>query len=166
MSGSTNLAPAAGIEHEAGLAYAEITRLIERLHRRYLDVIRYELSRIGVDAINPVQALLLLNVQGAGVTMRELVERGYHIGSNVTYNVRQLVEAGYIEQQRSERDKRAMKLRLTEAGHELCNRLSEMETVHSATLVEQTDEADTIRGRDLLRALERVWSDYIRYSSA
>lgn len=146
-------------------AYAEITRLIERLHRRYLDVIRFELSRLGIADINPVQALLLINVQGSGVTMRELVDRGYHIGSNVTYNVRQLVEAGYLEQHRSERDRRAVRLQLTSAGQELCVKLMDMEVVHSSTLVDQCGDGDPLQGRDVLRTLERIWSDYIRYGS-
>ena len=83
-------------------SYGDITRLIERLHRRYLDVIRYELSQLGIDDINAVQALLLMNVQASEVSIRELVDRGYYIGSNVTYNVRHLVETGYLDQERSE----------------------------------------------------------------
>jgi len=78
-------------------SHGDITRLIERLHRRYLDVIRYELSQLGIDDINAVQALLLMNVQNSEVSIRELVDRGYYIGSNVTYNVRHLVETGYLD---------------------------------------------------------------------
>ena len=105
--------------------YSDITRLIERLHRRYLDVIRYELSRLGIDEVNAVQALLLMNVQDAEVSIRELVDRGYYIGSNVTYNVRHLVDLGYLEQHRSERDRRSVKIKLTEQGMQLCTALTE-----------------------------------------
>ena len=109
--------------------------------------------------------LLLWRVQGSGVTMRELVDRGYHIGSNVTYNVRQLVEAGYLEQHRSERDRRAVRLQLTTAGQELCVKLMDMEIAHSSTLADQCGDAEPAQGRDVLRTLERIWSDYIRYGS-
>ena len=67
--------------------YGEITRFVERLHRHYLDVIRYELSKLGIDDINAVQALLLMNVQETEIPIRELADRGYYIGSNLTYNV-------------------------------------------------------------------------------
>ena len=144
-------------------AYAEVTRLVERLHRRYLDVVRYELGRLKRDDINPVQALLLMNIQAADMSMRDLVERGYYIGSNVTYNVRQLATAGYIEQQRSERDKRAIKLRLTEKGLALCAHLAGLETQHAARLDVSDAEGALSAARDILRSLERVWTEHIQY---
>jgi len=141
--------------------YSDITRLIERLHRRYLDVIRHELSRLGVDEVNAVQALLLLNVQEAEVSIRELVDRGYYIGSNVTYNVRHLVDLGYLDQNRSERDRRSVKIKLTERGLQLCALLTEMEQRHSEAL--NAEPVPIEAARDLLRGLERVWSDSITY---
>lgn len=141
--------------------YSDITRLIERLHRRYLDVIRYELSRLGIDEVNAVQALLLMNVQDAEVSIRELVDRGYYIGSNVTYNVRHLVDLGYLEQHRSERDRRSVKIKLTEQGLRLCNALTEMEMRHADAL--NTESIPIEAARELLRGLERVWSDSIQY---
>ncbi|MCH7958105.1 MAG: MarR family transcriptional regulator, partial [Proteobacteria bacterium] len=42
--------------------YIELTRLIERLHRRFLDVLRAELNRMSIKDINAVQALLLANI--------------------------------------------------------------------------------------------------------
>jgi len=143
--------------------YSEITRLIERLHRRYLDVLRIELSRLAVDDINAVQALLLLNLRSDEVTIRELVDRGYYVGSNVTYNVKQLVEAGYVDQQRSERDKRSIKIRTTEKGNALCERLADMESRHSESLQRQSNGTDYDSVRALMRSLERVWSDDIQY---
>ncbi len=144
--------------------YGEITRLIERLHRRYLDVIRLQLSQGGLDDINAVQALLLMNVADAEVSIRELVDRGYYIGSNVTYNVRHLVEAGYATQSRSERDRRSVKIRLTDKGLEVCAVLNEMEQKHMHAMVHvgKSDE-DLVAARDALRGLERVWSDSIQF---
>lgn len=144
-------------------AYAEVTRLVERLHRRYLDVVRFELGRLTRDDINPVQALLLMNIQAADLTMRDLVERGYYIGANVTYNVRQLVAAGYVEQQRSERDRRAIKLRLTKKGGSLCAHLARLELDHAGSLSERDPGDGILAARETLRALERVWTEHIQY---
>jgi len=142
-------------------SHGDITRLIERLHRRYLDVIRYELSQLGIDDINAVQALLLMNVQNSEVSIRELVDRGYYIGSNVTYNVRHLVETGYLDQERSERDRRSVRISATEKGTELCASLVEMEARHAEAL---NAEDDTLGAAwALLRGLERVWSDEIQF---
>ncbi|MDA0787805.1 MAG: winged helix DNA-binding protein [Proteobacteria bacterium] len=142
-------------------SYGDITRLIERLHRRYLDVIRYELSQLRIDDINAVQALLLMNVQASEVSIRELVDRGYYIGSNVTYNVRHLVETGYLDQERSERDRRSVRIRATEKGKTLCASLVEMETRHAAALNAEDENVDS--AWSLLRGLERVWSDDIQF---
>ena len=141
--------------------YGEITRLVERLHRRYLDVIRYELSKIGIDDINAVQALLLMNVQDTEVSIRELVDRGYYIGSNVTYNVRHLVDCGYLMQNRSERDRRSVRIHATEKGRELCEGLRDMEMRHASSIDVGPDGIDS--ARDYLRGLERVWSDSIQF---
>ncbi len=170
-NGSVNLvldsgaAAGQGAQAGAGLAhYGEITRLIERLHRRYLDVIRLQLSQAGLDDINAVQALLLMNVADAEVSIRELVDRGYYIGSNVTYNVRHLVEAGYATQSRSERDRRSVKIRLTDKGLNVCKVLNEMEQKHIKGMEHVgTSDADLIAARDALRGVERVWSDSIQF---
>ena len=142
-------------------SYSDITRLIERLHRRYLDVIRYELSQLGIDDINVVQALLLMNVQESEVSIRELVDRGYYIGSNVTYNVRHLVDTDYLEQERSERDRRSVRIRASQKGRDLCKALAEMEDRHAEALRADVAGVDATWG--LLRNLERVWSDDIRF---
>jgi DNA-binding MarR family transcriptional regulator len=150
-----------GTGNTAAASYSDITRLIERLHRRYLDVIRYELSQMGIDDINAVQALLLMNVQNSEVSIRELVDRGYYIGSNVTYNVRHLFETDYLEQERSERDRRSVRIRSTKKGNDLCKSLAEMEARHADALGPEVDRVDAAWA--LLRGLERVWSDDIRF---
>ncbi len=171
-NGSLNLVPdsQSGIQAQPGALtaamYGEITRLIERLHRRHLDVIRLELSRMNVDDINAVQALLLVNVSDSEVSIRELVDRGYYIGSNVTYNVRHLVERGYLEQTRSERDRRSVKIKLSERGLELCRQMADMEERHAKTLSDiGGGNLDPECARAMLRAMERVWSDSIQYGN-
>ena len=142
-------------------SHGDITRLIERLNRRYFDVIRYELSQLGIDDINAVQALLLMNVQNSEVSIRELVDQGYYIGSNVTYNVRHLDETGYLDQERSERDLRSVRISVTEKGTELCASLVEMESRHAELL---NAEDDTMGAAwSLLRGLERAWSNEIQF---
>jgi len=101
--------------------YFDIVRLIERLHRHFLDVLRTEMRRLGIEDINAVQALLLYNIGENEVVIRDLKDRGYYQGSNVSYNIKALTECGYLTQERSPHDRRSVRLKLTDKGLELCN---------------------------------------------
>ena len=82
--------------------YIELTLLIERLHRRFLHVFRTELKGIGVRDINGVQALILTNIGEDEVVIRDLIERGYYQGSNISYNIKKLTDYGYLAQERAQ----------------------------------------------------------------
>lgn len=146
-------------------SYLEALNLIERLHRQLLDVIKDDLERSGQPDINSVQALLLFNIGDSELTAGELRTRGHYLGSNVSYNLKKLVEAGYIHHQRSEQDRRSVRVRLTASGEEVCRRVDELYDHHTATL----SEVGGIKSDDLnllnktLKRLERFWTDQIRY---
>ena len=106
-------------------SYLETIRLIERLHRRFLDVIKTELDRLGIEDINNVQTLILSNISNEQLTVGELTARGYYLGSNVSYNVKKLVENGYLNQERSPHDRRMTRVRVSEKGLELCQRIDD-----------------------------------------
>ena len=144
--------------------YLELTRLIERLHRRFLDVLRAELNRMGIKDINGVQALLLANVGEEDIVIRDLVERGYYQGSNVSYNIKKLSELGYLEQERSAHDKRSVRIRLTDKALEVVKHVRALDERHAAALEDHKISADDIESVSaVLRRLERTWTDYIHY---
>src|SRR5471030_2652180 len=99
--------------------YLEALTLVERLHRRLLDVIKDEFDRRGRSDINSVQALLLFNIGGSELTAGELRSRGYYLGSNVSYNLKKLVEMDYLHHSRSRVDRRSVRISLTEKGREV-----------------------------------------------
>mgnify|MGYP001324890555 CR=1 FL=1 len=99
--------------------YLEAIQMIERLHRHFLDVLKVELERRGVPDINNVQSMILFNIGDDELTVGELTARGYYLGSNVSYNVKKMVENGYILQERSVHDKRSFRVRLSDKGIEL-----------------------------------------------
>ena len=99
--------------------YLEALTLVERLHRRLLDVIKDEFDRRGRSDINSVQALLLYNIGDKELTAGELRTRGYYLGSNVSYNLKKLVELGFLDHQRSRVDRRSVRIRLTPQGQEI-----------------------------------------------
>lgn len=145
---------------DAANKYRTITRLIERLHRLYLDVIRAELTRMGVDDINAVQALLLTNIGSSEINVKTLMERGYYQGSNANYNLKKLVEAGYIERFKSPNDLRATMVRLTSSGHDLSARIQELEAHFAAGLDNNSGGLGDLLDR--LGGLEDAWSHHIR----
>jgi DNA-binding MarR family transcriptional regulator len=141
--------------------YAETIALIERLHRRFLDVLRIELERLGIDQINNVQSLLLANIGSEEVSVGELMTRGYYLGSNVTYNLKRLVEAGFVEQQRSRHDRRVVRVRLSERGHALCAEISAMLVRHNAELDARPGIAPLDQLNAQLQELETFWTGQI-----
>jgi DNA-binding MarR family transcriptional regulator len=145
--------------------YLETLSLVERLHRLLLDVIKDEFERLGHLEINAVQALLLFNVGENEVTAGELRSRGYYQGSNVSYNLKKLVETGYMHHNRYEIDRRAVRVKLTPKGQAIRKTVSELFQRHSVGISEK-DQFER-GGIDLinrsLRQLERYWGDQIRY---
>jgi DNA-binding MarR family transcriptional regulator len=141
--------------------YAETIALIERLHRRFLDVLRLELERLGIDQINNVQSMLLANIGAEEVSVGELMTRGYYLGSNVTYNLKRLVEAGFVEQHRSRHDRRVVRVRLSGRGHALCAEINVMLLRHSAGLDNRAGLAPLAQLNDQLKGLEAFWTGQI-----
>src|SRR5215468_11655259 len=115
-------------------SYLESLTLLERLHRQLLDVIKDELDRRNERVVNSVQALLLFNIGDQELTAGELKTRGHYLGSNVSYNLKKLVEAGYIHHQRSEMDRRSVRVRLTESGKRICRMITALYERHLTSL--------------------------------
>ncbi|MEM9551460.1 MAG: winged helix DNA-binding protein [Pseudomonadota bacterium] len=146
-------------------SYLEALALVERLHRLLLDVIKDEFERVGVLEINAVQALLLFNIGDNEVTAGELKSRGYYQGSNVSYNLKKLVEMGYMHHQRCEIDRRSVRVRLTSKGREIRDIVTDLFSRHAEGL--ETRGVLGVEGiEDITSALKRVeryWTDQIRY---
>ena len=161
--------PNTGISSAASAAfmasYLDALTLVERLHRLLLDVIKDEFERLGLLEINPVQALLLFNVGDHEVTAGELKTRGYYQGSNVSYNLKKLVDAGYMHHERSEIDRRSVRVRLTEKGRGVHHLVSKLFKTHAEGLMSR-DVLDQSGVEDIasaLRRVERYWMEQIRY---
>ncbi|ETX28411.1 MarR family winged helix-turn-helix transcriptional regulator [Roseivivax isoporae] len=153
-------------ERDALLAgYLDALSLVERLHRLLLDVIKDEFERIGILEINAVQALLLFNIGDNEVTAGELKTRGYYQGSNVSYNLKKLVDSGYMHHQRCEIDRRSVRVRLTARGREIREIVAALFERHAKGLAESgavgREGFDEIT--HALKRLERYWTDQIRY---
>ena len=163
MTIQTKLAAPAGLGLMHG--YLEGLGLVERLHRLLLDVIKDEFERLAILEINPVQALLLFNIGENEVTAGELKSRGYYQGSNVSYNLKKLVEMGYMHHQRSEIDRRSVRVKLTEKGRRVRGMLTELFTRHAEGLVGRglIDPAGMGDVNRSLKRMERFWTEQIRY---
>jgi DNA-binding MarR family transcriptional regulator len=146
-------------------SYLDTIRLIERLHRRFLDVIKTELDRLGIEDINNVQTLILSNISSEQLTVGELTARGYYLGSNVSYNVKKLVENGYLSQERSPHDRRMTRVRVSRKGLELCERIDALYQNNAMELERDViSEQQLTSTNEVLSSLERYWSNYITYS--
>ena len=167
MSVALDLGTRAGADEAEDLKgrYLVSLKLVERLHRLLLDVIKDEFERLGRADVNSVQALLLYNIGDAELTAGELTSRGYYLGSNVSYNLKKLVDAGYINHQRSTTDRRSVRVRLTDKGQEVCKVVNNLYQRQLKSLQQVggigPNELETLN-KALIR-LERFWTDQIRY---
>jgi DNA-binding MarR family transcriptional regulator len=145
--------------------YLESLQLVERLHRRLLDVIKDEFDRNNRTDINAVQALLLFNIGNSELTAGELRSRGYYLGSNVSYNLKKLVDLGYINHQRSRVDRRAVRISLTEHGVEVAEIVAGLYDRHINSIAKVggigADEFEQLN--KLMQRLDRFWNDQILY---
>ncbi|MDJ0612163.1 MAG: MarR family winged helix-turn-helix transcriptional regulator [Rhizobiaceae bacterium] len=145
--------------------YLDSLTMVERLHRRLLDVIKDEFDRNGRSDINPVQALLLFNIGNTELTAGELRTRGYYLGSNVSYNLKKLVDQGYINHQKSRVDRRSVRVSLTEKGKAVADIVDGLYERHVASI----EQIGGIGGEEFsamnksLKRLERFWTDQILY---
>jgi DNA-binding MarR family transcriptional regulator len=159
--------PPMGAPHrkEVKVRYLEALTLIERLHRRLLDVIKDDFERSGEPEVNPVQALLLFNIADSELTAGELKTRGHYQGSNVSYNLKKLVEMGYVNHERSVSDKRSVRIRLTPKGQAIRDRVDALYNRQLQAIEEvvglSVEEFDRLN--KALTRLERFWTDQILY---
>lgn len=139
--------------------YYDTVQLIERMHRHFLDVLKIEIEKHGVQDINNVQALILFNIGGDELTVGELTVRGYYLGSNVSYNVKKMVEAGYLKQQRSQHDRRSVRVCLSDKGKSLKDKIAAIFDRHTKELrTVELDEEKLQLINERMRLLERFWA--------
>jgi len=138
--------------------YLQVISLIERLHRHFLELANLELDGLGIHDINNVQALMLFNIGDAEMTVGELTLRGCYLGSNVSYNLKKMVENGYLAQERSVHDRRSVHVRLTEKGLKLRGQLISMHQRHMQLLTQTAiSDKDLQSATVTLSQLERFW---------
>lgn len=145
-------------------AYFDTVGLIERLHRYFLEVLKTALDRRAILDINNVQALILYNIGNDELTVGELTARGYYLGSNVSYNLKKMVENGYLVQERSTHDRRSVRVRLTEKGrkfHEIIAKLFEQHVKNLGRA--NLDEVGIAGTNEVLKRLERFWLNAQQY---
>jgi DNA-binding MarR family transcriptional regulator len=140
-------------------AYYETIHVIERLHRQSLDVLKLELDRLGIQDINNVQSLILYSIGSDQLTVGELTLRGYYLGSNVSYNLKKMVESGYLVQERSLHDRRSVRIKVSPKGASLRAKLDEFFDRDGQQLVANgLDAGELTQLGEMLNKLERFWS--------
>ena len=139
-------------------AYFKVISLVERLHRQFLELVKLELDSLGIRDINNVQGMMLFSIGDAEMTVGELTLRGCYLGSNVSYNVRKMVDNAYLAQQRSLHDRRSIHVHLTEKGCTLRDSLTAMHQRYFEMLTEAGLTADDLQAVGItLRRLEQFW---------
>ena len=140
-------------------SYYDTIHVIERLHRQSLDVLKLELDRLGIQDINNVQSLILYSIGNDQLTVGELTLRGYYLGSNVSYNLKKMVESGYLLQERSLHDRRSVRIKVSPKGAALRLKLDEFFERDAKRLVQAGLGPDELAALgNELNKLERFWA--------
>src|ERR1700746_768256 len=145
--------------------YLEALTLVERLHRRLLDVIKDEFDRRSRADINSVQALLLYNIGEKDLTAGEWRTRGFSRVSTVSYTLKKLVEMGSLDHQRSRIDRRSVRIKLTDKGREVRDIVDTLYQKHVASVAQVGGIAceEVAALNQSLQGLGRFWTDQILY---
>lgn len=146
-------------------AYLESLQMLERMHRLLLDLIKDEFERLGRNDLTPTQALILYNLGSAEVSAGELRTRGIYQGSNVSYNLKKLVQMGYVSHERSDTDRRSIRVRLTGEGQAVRDAVARLFMRHADGLEMSgiLDDPPVEQVNLQWRRIERFWSEQIRY---
>lgn len=155
-------APAVTAQSEC---YLDTLQILDRLHRLMLDLIKDEFERLGRVDLTPVQALLVYNLGGSEVSAGELRSRGMYQGSNVSYNLKKLVQMGYVHHQRCEQDRRSVRVRLTDDGTAVRDIVGALFARHADGLDASgiLDDPPLEQVNRQWRRIERFWTEQIRY---
>jgi DNA-binding MarR family transcriptional regulator len=152
---------------KAAVQHLDLARYVERAHRRYLDVLRAELARLGIDDVSPAQVLMMFTIGEGEMSVRDLLERGNYLGSNASYNLKRLLEAGYIEREASSRDRRSAHISLAPRGHELCAKIREIDQSYQQLLVRDSEQLRDIETTvKTLRRVEMMILTTIKYGDS
>lgn len=147
--------------------HLDLAREVERVHRRYLDLLRAELMRLGIDDVSPAQVLMLFTIGDDQLSVRDLLERGNYLGSNASYNLKRLLEAAYIEREASSRDRRSAHIRLAPRGHELCAKIRDIDQSYQQLLVRDTEQLRELETTvKTLRRIEMMILTTVKYGDS
>lgn len=139
--------------------FLDLIGLVERLHRQCLEMIKADLESQSIRDLSNVQALILFNIGEEELSMGELTNRGYYLGSNVSYNIKKMIENGYMTQHRSPHDRRSFYVRATDKGLAVYARISGLFDEHTARLEQdQLDEEGLDAANEALRLVQNFWS--------
>lgn len=139
--------------------YIDTIALIEKLHRLFLEVIKAYLERSNVQDLNNVQCFILYNIGEARLTVGEISNRGYYMGSNVTYNLKKMIENGYIDQEQSAHDRRSSHVKLSAKGLKFYKKFEELFDLHIKNLNANGIDAESLKELyKKLQKLEGFWS--------
>jgi DNA-binding MarR family transcriptional regulator len=147
-------------------SYLDIPRMLERMHRRFLDILQGQLTRAGITDLTPVQVFLLLDIGEDEISLQDLINRGHYLRSNALNNIKKLVESGHFEQSRATNDRRAVRLKLTPKALAACVSIRREQQNLAEALSRHDDVPEEMAvAQKALRRLERSWDEYLRYGT-
>ncbi len=146
--------------------HLELVRVIERVHRRYFDLLRVELTRLGVDDISPSQVMLLFTIGEDELSVRDLLERGHYLGSNASYNLSSCWRPITSSGPRLPATAAPPAYGWTRRAANLCNLIRSVDETYHRLVARDAEETRELGiAFAMLRRLEFVWTNALRYGN-
>ena len=141
-------------------AYINSILLLDKLYKGFLNLIKRELTNLNITDINNIQSLILYNLGRDQIYITELLLRGYYVGSNVSYNLKKLVNAGYIIQNQSTNDRRSSLIKLSEKGLDLLSKLEQILDQQIGNIKHIDNKFNPIELNTTLDEIDRVLNSF------
>ncbi|MEW6724685.1 MAG: MarR family transcriptional regulator [Bacillota bacterium] len=134
------------IVEELEVLLRRVNRIVKKRGREILA--NYDITPPQFDALQ-----VLIN--NGEITMGELCDRLYLACSTATDLIDRMERNGYIERQRDQNDRRVIRLKVTEAGHDIISEVMKTRKEYLATILEHLEEKDK---EQMVHALSQLYS--------
>ena len=137
--------------------FRDTVDLLEKAHRVLMDTIKDELARLRIDNLNPTQAIIVYRIGNKSVPVGDLTSGWIYNGTNPSYNLKHLKQAGYVTTSRCSHDLRIIRVTLSEPGKDIARTISQLFERQSRLFMERTSSSveDVTRTVETLHNIER-----------
>lgn len=143
--------------------YFKTIVMIEHLHRLSLQVVKSELNKMKISDINNIQCFILYHLGMQEIIIADMINRGYYLGKNVSYNLKNMIKNGYVVKETKYNDNRSRSVKLSTKGIKLHKKLENLFIMQSKDFYSKCmNKEDLDKFDNMLFKIENFFLDNIK----